>query len=117
MFSDQSYDVVLSVAVIHHLSESVRRQQAIQEMFRVLKPKGCMFIQVWAFEQPKDSKRKFEGDQDQLVSWKNKHERYYHLFKQQELETLVHDSLHDQDYCVRKSFYDYGNWGIIVDRK
>lgn len=55
--------------VLHHLSTRTRRLQAINELVRVLKPSGKLFIQVWAFEQPKDSKRQFTK-QDEFVHGK-----------------------------------------------
>jgi tRNA (uracil-5-)-methyltransferase TRM9 len=91
-YAPGEFDVVLSVAVIHHFSTQERRIQAIQELFRVLKPGGKLFIQVWALEQPPKSKRHF-ATQDEFVPWKGtslhhtaERKRYYHLFKKGELE-------------------------------
>jgi len=66
-----SVDHTISVAVIHHLSTIERRIQAINELVRITKPYGTIFIQVWAFEQPTTSKRVFKS-QDEMVSWVNK---------------------------------------------
>jgi large conductance mechanosensitive channel len=88
----------------------------VQEMFRVLKPGGFLFIQVWAFEQSKESKRQFEGPQDQLVGWGHEHDRYYHLFKENELEELVKDALEDSTFNIDETFYERGNWGIIIKK-
>lgn len=116
-YSDQEFDVVLSVAVIHHFTTESRRIQAIKELIRVLKPNGLLFVQVWAFEQPENSKRQFNST-DELVSWKKKNQdedvyRYYHLFKNRELENLFSDI---KDITILESSYDYGNW-IIKSRK
>ena len=67
-FNDNEFDYVLSVAVIHHFSSSERRIEAIKELIRITKKGGDIFIQVWAFEQPETSKRKFTK-QDEMVSW------------------------------------------------
>lgn len=114
--NDNTFDVLLSVAVIHHLSTHQRREESVKEMFRALKPEGFLFIQVWAFEQPEESKRQFEGLQDQLVGWNNEYGRYYHLFKKGELEELVNDALKESNFKIDETFYEKGNWGIIVQK-
>lgn len=37
-FADGSFDAVISVSVIHHLTTESRRRQAVQELARILKP-------------------------------------------------------------------------------
>lgn len=54
-YRDESVDVAISIAVIHHLSTRERRRRAISEMIRVLRPRGRCLIYVWAMEQHKDS--------------------------------------------------------------
>lgn len=123
-YPTEKFNVVLSVAVIHHLSTEQRRQQSIQQMFSVLKPSGLMFIQVWAMDQPPESKRSFENTQDQLVGWGDQGKRYYHLFNKEELEQLVHDALSvpdndkpGQKYNIVESKYDYGNWIVVLHKE
>jgi tRNA (uracil-5-)-methyltransferase TRM9 len=77
---DDSFDFAISIAVVHHLSNTARRVQAIREILRTLKPAGKSkgsgsgggqaLIFVWALEQ-KDSRRGWaHGDeQDVLVPW------------------------------------------------
>lgn len=54
-YRDDSVDVAISIAVIHHLSTRERRRRAISEMIRVLRPKGRCLIYVWAMDQRKNS--------------------------------------------------------------
>lgn len=54
-YKNNSIDVVISIAVIHHLTTRERRKRAISEMIRVLRPNGKCLIYVWAKEQCKDS--------------------------------------------------------------
>lgn len=111
-FPDNSMNVVMSIAVLHHLDSKNDRIETIQEMWRVLKQGGKMMIQVWAMEQPKNAKRKFEK-QDSLVTWKSKQSnqtflRYYHLFVEHELELLVRDSLPSAN--IDAIYWQAGNW-------
>ncbi|KIW67993.1 hypothetical protein PV04_03969 [Phialophora macrospora] len=83
---NDSFDFAISIAVIHHLSNTARRVQAIREILRTLKPAakskgpgsggGQALIFVWALEQ-KDSRRGWgHGDeQDVLVPWVLKQDR------------------------------------------
>ena len=94
-FEDNSFDVVISIAVIHHLSTEQRRKKAIQEMFRVLKPGGRMLIEVWSIKQLEKSTHKF-SKQENMVPWKlisnsatEIHNRYYHVFVENELKDLI----------------------------
>jgi len=65
-FRDKLFDVVICIAVIHHLSTHQHRLSAIQEIARILRSEGLTLIYVWAFEQ---EKRKFR-QQDVFVPWK-----------------------------------------------
>jgi ubiquinone/menaquinone biosynthesis C-methylase UbiE len=42
-FADQTFDVVLSTIMMHHLSDTLKRQ-GLAEIFRVLKPEGRLVI-------------------------------------------------------------------------
>ncbi|KAG8198681.1 hypothetical protein JTE90_015508 [Oedothorax gibbosus] len=64
-FRDDTFDAVLSVAVVHHFATTDRRVAAIREITRVLRIGGKVLITVWAMEQ---RHRKFDS-QDVLVPW------------------------------------------------
>ena len=113
-YSNNTFDHTMSIAVIHHLSTIDKRKKAIEELIRVTKKGGKVFILVWAFEQEKDSRRKFV-EQDNYVNWKNKNgdilgKRYYYVFKDQELRNLIPNG-----YKIKEYFYEKGNWGIIFE--
>ncbi|KAK0084307.1 hypothetical protein PV325_007302, partial [Microctonus aethiopoides] len=56
-FKTNSVDAIISIAVIHHLSTSERRQNAFLELLRVLRPGGRCLVYVWAKEQERNSKK------------------------------------------------------------
>ena len=112
-----SMDVVLSIAVIHHLSTSLGRLNAVKELVRVLKPGGKLLIQVWALEQPARSKRKFT-DGDNFVEFKNKdgticEQRYYYIFNENKFRDLFNTI-----YNIRiiELFLEQGNWVIHLEK-
>ena len=102
--------------VLHHLSTTEKRKKAIQELIRVTKGGGKILILVWALEQESDSRRKFIK-QENMVDWKDKKgnllgKRYYYVFKKNELESLIDDNIK-----IEKSFYERGNWGLILKKE
>lgn len=64
-FRDNSFDAVLSLAVVHHFATTERRVGAIKELARILRIGGRVIITVWALEQ---KQRRFES-QDVLIPW------------------------------------------------
>lgn len=50
-FREEAFDAVICIAVVHHLSTSSRRKQAIHEMLKLLKRNGRLLISVWALDQ------------------------------------------------------------------
>ena len=112
-YKNNIFDYTICIAVIHHLSSANKRKEAINELIRVTKKGGKILILVWAFEQEKSSRFNFTK-QDNYIDWKDKNKkiigkRYYHVFKKNELEDLIDKSLNYE------SFYEKGNWGIIIN--
>lgn len=117
-FRSNMFDYAYSIAVLHHLDTKLKRIGALNEMLRILKPGGLLFINVWAFEQEIDAKRKFTTT-DELVSWKYRPDgklyyRYYHLYKEDELL----DEIYNIKYIceIERYLYEKGNWGIILKK-
>ena len=46
-----SFDAVISIAVLHHISSLERRAQLISECMRVVKVGGEALFYAWAYEQ------------------------------------------------------------------
>lgn len=50
-FREDSFDAVLSIAVVHHFATTERRVHALKELARILRIGGRLVISVWAMEQ------------------------------------------------------------------
>lgn len=130
---DGRFDFAIAIAVVHHLSTTARRVQAIASILRTLKPggDGKALIYVWALEQ-KNSRRGWDkGDQqDVMVPWVMKapagagqqqqqqqadktFHRYYHLYEEGELERDIRAA----GGTVVESGYEKDNWWAIATRE
>lgn len=86
-FPSKSFDYVLCLATFHHL-ESDERKKALEEIKRVLKPRGKAIITVWN----KLQKRFLFRKKDLMIPWRRRekiYKRYYHLFTAWELSKLL----------------------------
>ncbi len=117
-FPDAKFDHVMSVAVIHHLSERLDRIQAIRELLRITKPNGQVFITVWALNQPKDSKRQFTKP-DELVGFTARdtgevHYRQYHVYQPGELAGEIGEI---PDCYIKESGEERGNYWCVIRKQ
>ena len=114
-------DAVISIAVIHHLSKKLDRIKCVNELIRVAKPGGRIFIQVWAWER--ETGKKYQ-DQEQMIRWtldntysptgeKQVLERYYYLFKKGELDSYIDL----EKVSIIDSYFEKNNWIIILEKK
>ncbi|GMM33683.1 tRNA (carboxymethyluridine(34)-5-O)-methyltransferase [Saccharomycopsis crataegensis] len=132
-----SFDFVISIAVIHHFSTPERRIEAIKHIISKLNVGGEALIYVWALEQQNSRRGWKEGmPQDILVPWvlqknkkkKNRNDedqegtqeeepetkmRYYHLYKKGELE----ENAEAAGAEVVRNGYERDNWWAVIKRK
>ncbi|KAI5150515.1 tRNA (uracil-5-)-methyltransferase TRM9 [Enteropsectra breve] len=93
-FRSKCFDIVLSIAVVHHLSTEERRMQCMDEMHRVLKDDGRCLLYAWHVDSSKKkkfSKMESSGESSEyLVSWRGENDalRYYHLYTEEMLRSL-----------------------------
>ena len=132
--NDNTFDFVISIAVIHHLDNFDKRVQAILECLRVLKSGGKFMFQIWSFEQ-KDTNFKFERgdnmvpwkirkrDVDKNVKGKEKNEivkivnRYYFISNYQDICLLINKCLSHGTSNLIKMYNEMGNWIIVLEKK
>lgn len=92
---NKKYDVILSVAVIHHLDTETKRLAAIRNLIDGLLPGGVLFITVWSFENKGSIFKKEFQLGDNIVPWKSRktrtilENRYYYIYNRETLETTL----------------------------
>lgn len=103
-------EAALCIAVLHHLPSREERVRALREIRRILVSRGRAFVSVWAIDQPRFRKAvearrhlapEIQGDVE--VPWTMPDgvviPRYYHLFQEGELESLIIESgLHGERF-------------------
>ena len=87
-FKNDTFDAIMYIATIHHLQTKKERINSLIEAKRILKKDGLILISAWSIDSPKFKKENMKK-QDVILNWDNKHPRFYHLFKEGELEQLV----------------------------
>jgi len=86
---DNSIDIGIMIASLHSIPHRSDRQQALQELYRVLKPKSSALLTVWntnhkAYTKNLDNNK----STDTTIYWRqHKHNepRFYHLYTKKEL--------------------------------
>jgi len=78
-FSNQNFDSVWSIAVLHHIPSIELRKRVLSEIKRVLRPNGRVIATCW------NIKSLFRKD---LFVPFNGQKRYYHVFSKKEIKKL-----------------------------
>lgn len=99
---NNSIDTTVVVAALHHIPSKKFRKKAVQEIQRILKPKGTLLLTVWNLFQPKYKKYIWKSrlkhilllgkydPRDTFIPWgKSGIKRYYYAFKPKELKLLL----------------------------
>jgi len=116
-FDDNTYDYGMCIAMFHHLETASRREKALREMWRVLKPGGKLILSVWSIEQPKKTRRKFDHYGDTIVPYcdpdtKQTYNRYYYIFTIPEITDLFSRT----NFKVDTHFWDCGNEIFVLSK-
>lgn len=102
--SSKKFDLVVSIAVFHHLPSQSLRKRALKNVHLTLKDNGIFIFSVWNLFQKKYRPQKIVAllrsiftfgifhRRDLLIPWKkglHKRERYYYAFKENEVVALL----------------------------
>jgi len=85
-----TFDYGIFISALHCIETKEKREKSIEELYRVLKPKGKALITVWDSKDKRFSHIKNNGEV--YMAWNDDHKphmRYYYLFKKQELKDLI----------------------------
>ena len=125
----QKFDLVISVAVLHHLPSQELRFEALKNLKSVTTPGGQIIFSVWKLWSNKKyqkylwqniwQKLTFKSNLDfgdLLFPWKNNRgeavsERYYHAFTKKGLKKLL--NLAGLKNC--KLYSDQHNYWVVID--
>lgn len=112
-YKDKSMDVVISIAVLHHLSTIEARRKFLSEIARVCK--GTAFITVWNHDAVKPSWTPLKERGDYLVPWNYQidgtvYQRYYHVFDKEEVQELF-----DGVLTIKEIRSECDNWYIYIN--
>ena len=84
-FPDNYFDAAVCTAAIHCLTTEKKREDAVKELHRVLKPGAKAVVEVWN----KNSKRFAKRPKERFVSWRDRGSRYYYLYDEDEFRELL----------------------------
>jgi len=112
---NKKYDVILSVAVIHHLDTETKRLTAIRNLINGLLPGGILFFTVWSFENEGSIFKKEFQLGDNIVPWKSRksrtilENRYYYIYNKETLEATLQQL--NISYTLE---WEEQNWIVII---
>ena len=107
-FSSNYFDAAICTAAIHCIETEKKREKALKELFRILKPKAQADIEVWDI----NSKR-FKGKpKEKFIKWRNKGKRYYYLYEKKEFKNLLEKT----GFKIIKKIYHKANIIFIVEK-
>ena len=117
-FHSNTFDYVICISVIHHLSTDERRKDCIWDMLRVLKKGGQGLMNVWSCEN--QSKHIFV-DGCNYVPWKSRtnpeqsNMRYYNIMNHDSFMKLINSFSGYMDIMDVKN--EKGNWIVQFVKK
>ncbi|MGE4316484.1 class I SAM-dependent methyltransferase [Acinetobacter sp.] len=108
-YDDNFFDIVISNHVIEHVGEKQQQQQHLDEINRVLKPDGILYLAVpnrWMLVEP--------HYQLIFLSWLPKKFRSYYLKKLRNIDFYDCEPLqqNEVEYLLRESKFKYRNYCV-----
>jgi len=96
-FSRNEFDVIFSIAFLHHIPSKKLQLKILKDCFSILKPNGFLIFTVWNLMQWKLILRYhlyslFLGQRNVFIPWKIREKeilRYHHVFTLREIKKLV----------------------------
>jgi alkylated DNA repair protein alkB family protein 8 len=107
---NNTYDLGLSIAVLHHIPPGEKQEKAVKEMSRVLKPKAKAIVSVWNLTNKKFSSKETIDKKNVLINWgqDGRHQRYYYIFDKDEFKTIFSNFK-----IIEEKYTKYNFWLVI----
>ena len=84
-YENEFFDFAICISALHCVEGKQKREKAVKELYRVLKPKAKAEIGVWNI---KSKRFKNIKGKEKYVKWTDKGERYYYLYDEKEIHDL-----------------------------
>jgi len=107
-FENNFFDSAIAISSIHCEKNSTKREKAVKELYRVLKPKTKAYITFYN----KDSKQFRNSGKEKFIRWKNKETRYYYIFDEEE----AHELFKKSGFKIIKTFDKIRSIEFIVEK-
>jgi len=107
-FENNFFDSAIAISSIHCEKNSTKREKAVKELYRVLKPKTKAYITFYN----KDSKQFRNSGKEKFIRWKNKETRYYYIFDEEESHKLFENA----GFKIIKTFDKIRSIEFIVEK-
>jgi len=107
-FENNFFDSAIAISSIHCEKNSTKREKAVKELYRVLKPKAKSYITFYN----KDSKQFRNSGKEKFIRWKNKETRYYYIFDEEE----AHELFKKSGFKIIKTFDKIRSIEFIVEK-
>ena len=84
-YENEFFDFAICISALHCVEGEQKREKAVKELYRVLKPKAKAEIGVWNI---KSKRFKNIKGKEKYVGWTDKGKRYYYLYDEKEIHDL-----------------------------
>jgi len=118
-FTDNKFDGIICIASYHHLNNDDDRKKTLDEIYRILKPGGIAFIEVWGVVQTSPINKNAENftKNANLVKWTSVKTgqifyRYYNIYSEGELDNEIKKL--KPEFNIIDSGYEKGNYYIKI---
>ncbi len=109
----EKYDVIICIAVIHHLKSVEERNKVLTNLYNALNPGGKLLVTAWSFELFDYEGKVFEKAGDNIVGWNKKAERYYYIYNEKDWKKQMKDC-ELEDKC--NISWEKQNWISVIEK-
>jgi SAM-dependent methyltransferase len=110
---DKKYELVMCIAVLHHLDTHEKRVIGFINFLDCIKPNGKGLLTVWSLEQGDAEKPREFTLGDNLITWQGVKNRYYYIFSKDTLTNFLEEvkKVKEFNYTLE---WECQNWNVYV---